>query len=69
MESADDSKRIWLSLNSIMDDKKNRSLKEVKVNNITLIGRALADYANNYFVNAVESITNDNQFPDIFTCQ
>ena len=51
-----------------MDNKKNRSLKEVKVKNTTLIGRALADYANNYFVNAADSVTNGIQFTDIFTC-
>ena len=63
MEAANDSKRIWLSLNSIMDNKKSRSLKEVKVNNTTLVGRALADCANNYFVNAADSITNGNLIP------
>ena len=68
MEVANDFKRIWLSLNSIMNNKKKRSLKEVKVNNIILIGRDLADYANNYFVNAADSVTNGIQFPDIFTC-
>ena len=45
-------------LTSIMDNKKNGSLKEVKVNNTTLIVRALADYAKNYFVNSADSITN-----------
>ena len=68
MEVGNDSKRIWLSLNSIMGNKENRSLKEVKVNNITLIGRDLADYANNYFVNAADAVTSGIQFPDIFTC-
>ena len=33
-----------------------------------MIGRDLADYANNYFANAANLVTSGIQFPDIFTC-
>ena len=57
LEAANNSKLIWSVINNIMDKKKNKELKEIKVNGETLKGKALCNYANDYFVKVAVSIT------------
>ena len=56
-EASCDIKRTWSCLNQIMERNMHPTLKELKVGNTILTGKELANYINNYFVNAVNIIT------------
>lgn len=49
--------KIWQSLNNIVDKRSVKTLKDVKLGNLTLSGQSLANHANEYFINAASSIT------------
>ena len=52
-----DSKQLWKCLNSLINRSSCPSLKQLVVDNVTLVGQDLANYVNNYFVSAVRCIT------------
>ena len=56
-ESSSDTKKMWSCLNNIMERNKCPTLKELKVRNIVIMGRELANFINNHFVTAVSTIT------------
>ena len=56
-EAAGDIKQTWSCLNSILERNLHPTLKELKNGNITVTGRNLVNYINNYFINAVNTIT------------
>lgn len=57
--AASDSRKVWSHLNDITERNKGQSLKEIRMGDIILYGRDLVNYANNFFINAVTSITNN----------
>ena len=56
-EASSDVKKTWFCLNSIMERNLHPALKELKLGVNILKGRDLANYINDYFVNAVNVIT------------
>ena len=56
-ETSSDTRKMWACLNNIMERNKCPSLKELKVRNIVLMGRELANFINNHFISAVATIT------------
>ena len=59
LENANNPKLLWSNINSVLNKKSKRLLKEVKANGVVLTGVALADYVNDYFVNVAGSITSN----------
>ena len=56
-DAANDHVKLWNCLNNVIERNVRQSMKEIKVNNIVLMGQDLANYVNDYFVTAVSSIT------------
>ena len=56
-DAANDHVKLWNCLNNVIGRNVRQSMKEIKVNNIVLMGQDLANYVNDYFVTAVSSIT------------
>ena len=57
LTSTNDPRKMWSYLNEIMDKKTGHCLKELEVEDLTLVGRDLANHINRYFVTAVSVIT------------
>lgn len=57
LKSANNSKILWSTINSILNRKDSQKLREVKVDDEVLTGKELADYVNRYFVNAAKTVT------------
>ena len=57
LENAKDSKMLWSAINGILNKNSNTVLRELMYNGVVLKGEALVDYANDYFVNIVATIT------------
>ena len=56
-DSSNDTKKMWSCLNNIMERNKCHTLKELRMGNIVLVGREMANFINNHFVTAVNTIT------------
>ena len=54
---SNNSKKMWSCLNSIIERKPCPTLKELKVGNVMLMGKDLANHINDHFVSTVSSIT------------
>ena len=57
LENANNSKVLWSTINSIMNRKERKVLKEIKTGGEVLTGELLANFANRYFVNAASNVT------------
>ena len=55
--SSNNPRKIWSCINDIMEKKACPTLKELKVGDLLLMGRDLANHINNHFVTAVSSLT------------
>ena len=56
-ENSNDIKKTWSCINSIIEKNVCHTLKELKVGNVVIKGRELANFVNNHFVTAVSRIT------------
>ena len=56
-DAANDHVKLWNCLNNVIERNVRQSMKEIKVNDIVLMGQDLANYVNDYFVTGVSSIT------------
>ena len=65
-DASRDAAKFWSCLNNILDRNTCNSLKEMKVGDMLLAGRDLANYINNYFVTAVSTITSNLTPPNIY---
>ena len=68
LQNSNNSKVLWSTINDIMNRGNRHVLKEVKVNVEVLKGRVLADYTNQFFVNAAISVTMDLPQTKGFIC-
>ena len=67
-ENANNPKIVWSTINSILNRRRNPVLKEVTRNGVVLTGEALANFANDFFVNIAATLT--RTLPDAaeFSC-
>ena len=68
LENANNSKFLWSTINSIMNRKKCRELKEVRVDGEVLKDEAMVNYINQYFVNAATTVTSELPQTNGFVC-
>lgn len=57
LENANNSKFLWKTINGIMNRKEYKVLREIKAEGEVLTGEVLANYVNQYFVNAAITVT------------
>ena len=63
LEVAGNSSRIWSTINSIMDRKKEMAIESMKVNGVVLYGRELANHLNNHFATVASLVTGSLSLP------
>ena len=68
LENANDCKMVWSTINNILSRRKNPELKQVMANGIILLGDALANFANEYFVSIAATLSNVLPNTIVFTC-
>ena len=56
LQNANNSKLLWSTINGILNRRDCQVLKEVKVDGEVLTGSVLADYVNQFFVNAARNV-------------
>ena len=59
--------KIWSCINGILDKKKTASLERIIVDGTALVGRNLANHANEYFVTAAASLVGNMVLPLVHT--
>ena len=53
-----DSSKLWMHINAILGNRAKTSMASLKVNDVALVGTDMVNYANSYFVNIANDITN-----------
>ena len=64
--AANNSFNLWPCLNNIVKRDRNQLLREIRLGDVVLLGEDLANYANNFFVTAVSSITSNLLPPPVY---
>ena len=64
--AANNSFNLWPCLNNIIKCDRNQLLREIRLGDVVLFGENLANYANNFFVTAVCSITSNLLPPPVY---
>ena len=67
--AANDSRKIWSYLNDITERNRVKVLKEKRLGDVVLYGQELVNHANDFFINAVTSITNNQLPPPVYNFQ
>ena len=57
LNASKDSKKFWISFNSLVQKSLCSSLNEIRAGNAILVGQNMVNYVNNFFITTVSSIT------------
>ena len=68
VENANDPKKIWEILNGLVNNRKKIVIEELTVNNVTICGKRLVNYINDYFINIAINIRNGQPYTNSFRC-
>ena len=68
LENASNTKKVWNTINGLMNKRESPVLKEILHNGVVLRGEALANFTNEYFVNIAAAISAAVPGTHIFTC-
>ena len=68
LENANNSKKVWNTINGIMKRKESPVLREIVNNGVVLKDEALANFTNDYFVSIAAAISGNVPGTRLFTC-